>query len=55
MDGTVEARAEGASESVKAFVAWCRHGPAMAEVEELRVTEVPPTGLDRGFQIGTTG
>jgi acylphosphatase len=55
MDGTVEARAEGAPESVKAFIAWCRHGPPLAEVDELRVTEVPPTGVDRGFQIGTTG
>ena len=55
MDGTVEASAEGAAESVSAFVAWCRHGPPLAEVDELRVTEVPPTGLERGFQIGTTG
>jgi acylphosphatase len=55
MDGSVEAKAEGAPESVKAFVAWCRHGPPLAEVTELQVTEVPPTGLDRGFQIGTTG
>ena len=55
MDGTVEAKAEGAPDSVQAFVAWCRHGPPMAEVDDLQVTEVPPTGLDRGFQIGTTG
>ena len=55
MDGTVEARAEGRPEAVEAFVAWCRHGPPLAEVDELRVTEVPPTGVDRGFQIGTTG
>jgi len=54
-DGTVEATAEGSPESVKAFVAWCRHGPPLAEVDELRVTEVPPTGLERGFQIGMTG
>jgi len=55
MDGTVEATAEGSPESVKAFVAWCRHGPPLAEVDELRVTEVPPTGLEREFQIGMTG
>jgi len=55
MDGTVEATAEGSPESVKAFVAWCRRGPPLAEVDELRVTEVPPTGLERGFQIGMTG
>jgi len=55
MDGTVEARAEGRPEAVEAFVAWCRHGPPAARVEAVRVSAVPPTGLDRSFQVGTTG
>ena len=55
MDGTVEARAEGAPQAVEAFVAWCRQGPSMAQVEEVRVTRVSPSGLDRGFQVGTSG
>ncbi|HVP59965.1 MAG TPA: acylphosphatase [Myxococcaceae bacterium] len=55
MDGTVEARAEGAPEAVEAFLDWCRRGPPAAQVEGVRVTKVPPTGLDRGFQVGTTG
>jgi len=55
MDGTVEARAEGRPEAVQAFVAWCRHGPPAARVEEVEVSTVPATGLDRGFQVGTTG
>jgi acylphosphatase len=55
MDGTVEARAEGPPEAVQAFVVWCRCGPPAAEVQEVRVTHEPPTGLDRGFQVGTTG
>ena len=55
MDGTVEARAEGTPEAVEAFVAWCRRGPPAAQVEEVQVTPEPATGLDRGFQVGTTG
>ncbi len=55
MDGTVEARAEGAPDAVQAFVAWCRRGPPAAQVQEIQVTDVPATGLDRGFQVGTTG
>jgi acylphosphatase len=55
MDGTVEARAEGRPESVQAFVAWCRHGPPAARVDEVQVSAVPATGLARGFHVGTTG
>jgi len=54
-DGTVEAQAEGAAESVEAFVAWCHHGPPAARVTEVRVNAVSPTGVDRGFQMGKTG
>jgi len=54
-DGSVEARAEGPPEAVEAFVAWCHRGPRAAKVENVRATLVPPTGLDRGFQVGTTG
>src|SRR5262249_21518890 len=54
-DGTVEARAEGPSAGVDAFVAWCRHGPPAARVEDVRVSTVPATGVDSGFQVGTSG
>ena len=54
-DGTVEARAEGVPDAVEAFVAWARRGPPAARVEEVRVTAVPPTGLERGFRVGTDG
>lgn len=54
-DGTVEARAEGTPEAVQAFVAWCHRGPPAAQVEEVRVTALPPTGQDRDFQLGATG
>lgn len=55
MDGSVEARAEGPPDAVRAFVGWCHRGPPAAQVEEVRVTQVQPTGQDRGFQVGTTG
>jgi len=54
-DGTVEAQAEGPKDSVDAFVAWCRRGPPAARVEEVRISTVPPTGLERGFHVGTDG
>ncbi len=55
MDGTVEARAEGRPEAVETFVAWCKRGPPAARVEEVQVMAVSANGLDRGFQVGTTG
>ena len=54
-DGTVEARAEGPPEAVKAFVAWCHRGPPAARVEDVQVSAESPTGQDRGFQLGKTG
>jgi len=51
----VEARAEGTPEALQAFVAWCRHGPPAARVDDVQVSAVPPTGLDRGFELGMTG
>jgi len=55
MDGTVEARAEGTPQAVEAFVAWCRHGPPAADVQDVQVSAQSPTGLDGGFQVGTGG
>jgi acylphosphatase len=54
-DGTVEARAEGTSEAVEAFVAWCRHGPPAARVEDVRVSPLAATRQDHGFRVGSTG
>jgi len=54
-DGTVEARAEGPAHAVEAFVAWCRRGPPAARVEEVQVSPVSPTGLERGFHVGMDG
>jgi acylphosphatase len=49
-DGTVEARFEGLAGAVDRLVAWCRTGPAHAEVTAVEVSEDSPTGLE-GFRI----
>jgi acylphosphatase len=47
-DGRVRVEAEGAPADVRALVDWLRHGPAMARVDSLDVTEVDTTG-QHGF------
>lgn len=47
-DGSVYAEAEGPLEALERFVAWCRRGPARAQVEDVAVTESPLRGF-RGF------
>jgi len=37
-DGSVYIEAEGLSENLTEFIAWCRQGPAHARVERLEVT-----------------
>jgi acylphosphatase len=49
-DGTVEAVFEGDPASVSAMVAWCRHGPALAQVGTVVVHDEPPTGA-AGFAV----
>jgi acylphosphatase len=36
-DGTVEAVFEGERERIEAMVEWCRRGPSLAHVDDLRV------------------
>lgn len=43
-DGSVEAELEGPRAAVDAVVAWMHAGPGPAEVEQLEVGAVPPTG-----------
>jgi len=45
MDGSVEAVIEGAPEAVEAMLAWARHGPPVAHVDEFLVDECPDEGL----------
>jgi acylphosphatase len=49
-DGSVEAVFEGEPPRVDSLVAWCRRGPAGAEVERVEVTPEEPTG-ERGFAV----
>lgn len=49
-DGRVEAVFEGAPSAVDRLVAWCRHGPALAEVTGVEMTEDSPAGLE-SFRI----
>lgn len=49
-DGSVHAEAEGDREALDRFVAWCRRGPARAQVEAVSVTEGQPRGY-QGFRV----
>lgn len=49
-DGTVEACFEGQAERVEAMIAWCRQGPPLARVQDVRVVDEPPAG-DPEFRI----
>lgn len=53
-DGSVEALAEGEEEIIERFVTWCRSGPPLARVDDLRTKEeearLDPL-LENGFQV----
>lgn len=50
-DGSVETECEGDDASVQAYLDWCRHGPSMARVTEVKVNYDNPTFEFNGFQI----
>lgn len=50
-DGAVEACFSGEQTAVNAVVAWCRHGPAGAHVDDLELTWQTPQEDFRDFQI----
>lgn len=50
-DGSVEAVFEGDETAVKAVVDWCKSGPDLARVDDLRVEWQTPTGEFNRFQI----
>lgn len=54
MDGSVEALIEGTSEAIEAMLAWARHGPPVAHVDEFLVDECADEGLGE-FQRRPTG
>lgn len=50
-DGRVEAIAEGERERLEEFIAWCRRGPALAEVEEVRIRWTEVSGEFISFRV----
>lgn len=49
-DGTVEVVAEGSRDAVGELIAWCREGPADADVWGLEITDEAPSG-ERDFRV----
>lgn len=39
-DGSVEAMVRGDTQSLDAIVAWAKHGPSLARVDEVKVVEI---------------
>lgn len=52
-DGRVEAFFEGPAAAVAQMLDWCRSGPPMARVTDLRVADEIPGGLS-GFRVAST-
>jgi len=50
-DGTVEAVFEGESEKVDRIVDWCKKGPPMAFVSDIKVDPINYVGEYKGFLI----
>ena len=51
-DGTVEAFAEGADESIEDFISWCHEGPSRARVTRIDVREAEaPADLGDTFIV----
>ena len=49
-DGIVMIEAEGEQAGIETFIAWCRTGPPLAEVEDVEVSEGPMVG-HQGFAV----
>ncbi|MXS74291.1 acylphosphatase [Microbacterium sp. CSI-V] len=50
-DGAVEAYVAGTATAVESLVAWAQHGPPLARVERVEVTEVSDAADGSGFEI----
>ncbi len=50
-DGTVEAVFEAASAKVDQMTDWCKKGPPMASVSDIRIEPIGYTGEYKGFSI----
>jgi acylphosphatase len=50
-DGTVEAVFEGDAPQVDQLIEWCKNGPPMASVLQVKVSEESYTGKFKNFSI----
>ena len=50
-DGRVEAVLEGDDSAVEELVEWCRHGPAAAKVDDVKISEEKFKGEFDGFEV----
>lgn len=50
-DGSVYIEAEGEEEALAQFVAWCKKGPRLAEVYEIKAESETMRGF-KDFQVG---
>ncbi|PTL78392.1 acylphosphatase [Vitiosangium sp. GDMCC 1.1324] len=50
-DGSVEAVAEGAPESIEAFITWCRRGPTQARVSDVERADEEARGEFTTFTV----
>lgn len=50
-DGSVEAIAEGARPAIESLLAWCRHGPPGARVDNVEVNWQAAAGGLSGFVV----
>lgn len=50
-DGRVEAVFEGEQEAVEQMLAWCKHGPPSAQVDDVQITNGEPSGEFTSFRI----
>jgi acylphosphatase len=50
-DGKVEALFEGEDDNIKEMLEWCKHGPTMAKVTDVRVKRNPDQDECNSFSI----
>ena len=50
-DGGVEVEAEGEAENVDAFIAEMKEGPALSNISDMTINELPLVENETGFEI----
>jgi acylphosphatase len=50
-DGAVELEAQGPADAVERLVAWCHHGPPLADVAAVEVADVATVDGEGSFTI----